>query len=134
MSRIDFGARLRAARAAKGLSQRELADLVGVTPPQICLIESGANNPSDRVAARIVRVIPEVESYMRPSREQIGQWVRDARVERGWSQRYLEHRIGLSSGCVSHIETGLRRPSRKTWTLLRRALRGLPTATRIHLA
>lgn len=47
--------RLKAARAAKDLSQQELADLVGVSRQTISAIEKGDYNPTIRLCIAICR-------------------------------------------------------------------------------
>ena len=49
--------RLRAARAAKGLSQQGLADLAGVSRQTINAIEQGDYNPTIRLCIAICRVL-----------------------------------------------------------------------------
>ncbi|WP_088072392.1 helix-turn-helix domain-containing protein [Gottfriedia luciferensis] len=40
-------------RQSKGLSQQEMADLLGVSKPLICFIEQNKKNISDRVNTRL---------------------------------------------------------------------------------
>ena len=42
---MDYGARLREARRARGLTQRELADLSGIAQPMIARLERGVGSP-----------------------------------------------------------------------------------------
>ena len=49
--------RLKSARAAKDLSQKSLADAVGVTRQTISAIESGNYNPSINLCISICRVL-----------------------------------------------------------------------------
>ena len=49
--------RLKAARAAKDLSQQELADLVGVSRQTVNAIEKGDYNPTIRLCISICRVL-----------------------------------------------------------------------------
>ena len=49
--------RLKAARAAKDLSQQELADLVGVSRQTINAIEKGDYNPSIRLCIDICKAL-----------------------------------------------------------------------------
>ncbi|MFP4975761.1 helix-turn-helix transcriptional regulator [Paenibacillus sp. CN-4] len=49
--------KLKAARAAKDLSQKELADLVGVARQTINAIESGDYNPSIKLCVQICRTL-----------------------------------------------------------------------------
>lgn len=49
--------RLKAARAAKDLSQQELADLVGVSRQTVSAIEKGDYNPTIRLCISICRTL-----------------------------------------------------------------------------
>ena len=49
--------RLRSARAAKGLSQQALADLVGVSRQTVNAIEQGDYNPTIRLCVAICRAL-----------------------------------------------------------------------------
>ena len=49
--------RLKAARAAKDMSQQQLADAVGVSRQTINAIEKGDYNPSIRLCAAICRAL-----------------------------------------------------------------------------
>ena len=49
--------RLRAARAAKGLSQQALADLVGASRQTINAIEQGDYNPTIKLCVAICRTL-----------------------------------------------------------------------------
>ncbi|WP_322183033.1 helix-turn-helix transcriptional regulator [Neglectibacter caecimuris] len=48
---------LKAARAAKGMTQQELADAVGVTRQTIVAIEKGDYNPTVKLCVQICRVL-----------------------------------------------------------------------------
>ena len=65
MTGIDYNApvntrsppnRLKVARAERGLTQAELADLTGVTRQTIGLIEAGRYNPTLKLCLRLARV------------------------------------------------------------------------------
>ena len=49
--------RLKAARAAKDLSQQELADLIGVSRQTVNAIEKGDYNPTIRLCLAICRAL-----------------------------------------------------------------------------
>ena len=53
--------RLRAARAAKGLSQQGLADLAGVSRQTINAIEQGDYNPTIRLCIAICRALDRTQ-------------------------------------------------------------------------
>lgn len=50
-----FGDKLRKARIAKGLSQRELSLLLGVTQPCVCNLENAVASPSSELKAKIAK-------------------------------------------------------------------------------
>jgi transcriptional regulator with XRE-family HTH domain len=52
----DFGSRLRGLRTERGLSQRELADLVGIEVMQVNRYERGVNVPSIETAVKLAGV------------------------------------------------------------------------------
>lgn len=45
------------ARKAKGLSQREVSNRVGIKQPSYCAIETGASKPKPETAKRIASVL-----------------------------------------------------------------------------
>lgn len=49
--------KMKAARAAKGLTQQELADAVGVTRQTVVAIEKGDYNPTVRLCVEICRTL-----------------------------------------------------------------------------
>ena len=50
------GARLRAARLARGLTQRAAAKAAGIAAPYLCQIESGQRQATVATLARVARV------------------------------------------------------------------------------
>ncbi len=48
----------------------------------------------------------------------LGQRIAGLRVERGWTQRQLADRLGISRVAVSHLETDLNTPGERTVALL----------------
>ncbi|ARO14487.1 transcriptional regulator, XRE family [Ketogulonicigenium robustum] len=58
MDQLDIGGKLRALRVARGMSQRVLAQRVGVPNSTISLIESGRANPSVGSLKRILDGLP----------------------------------------------------------------------------
>ena len=53
----QVGARLRERRLARGLSARQLADAIGVSPSMVSMIENGRTNPSVGTLLSIVSVL-----------------------------------------------------------------------------
>lgn len=56
-SRRRFGARLRAARVAAGLSLRDLAPLIGTSAQRLSAYETGRTAPTVHILGRIERVL-----------------------------------------------------------------------------
>lgn len=67
----SIGARLRALRRARGLSQRALAAKAGVTHATISMIESGRTNPSLGALRRVLNGVPTslAEFFAEPGKE-----------------------------------------------------------------
>ena len=55
--RTDGNMKLKLARVEKGLSQQDLADIVGATRQTVGLIESGKYNPSLNLCIKIARAL-----------------------------------------------------------------------------
>ncbi|WP_092609886.1 helix-turn-helix domain-containing protein [Actinomyces ruminicola] len=63
---------IRFRRHAAGLSQRELADLAGVSQPLIAAIESGARRPSDDTRERLRKALQvRPSALLRAAREEV---------------------------------------------------------------
>ena len=56
MEDIQYGNRVKLARVEKGLTQAQLAELVGITRQTIGLIEAGKYNPTIKLCLRIAQV------------------------------------------------------------------------------
>lgn len=54
-----------------------------------------------------------------PRRLTLAEWVRLHRRARGWSQRELARRTGMSRGTVARLEAGVGKAQRRTRTKLR---------------
>jgi transcriptional regulator with XRE-family HTH domain len=73
---LDLGSRLRALRTRRGLSQTELARLIGVTPSTISQIESNLIYPSFPALLKMGEVLGvEIHSFFQPRAEQEGRIV-----------------------------------------------------------
>ena len=53
----EIGERIRCYREEHGLSQKQMAELSGITPPQLCRYEKGTEMPSTLKLARIAAVM-----------------------------------------------------------------------------
>ena len=53
----EIGERIRKYREQHGLSQKQLAELAGITPPQLCRFEKGSELPTTPALARLAAVM-----------------------------------------------------------------------------
>lgn len=64
---MSFGERIKLARKAKAMSQRDLAEKAGISAMSISKYERGENNPSSEILMRIAKALNEkVEYFFRP--------------------------------------------------------------------
>ena len=61
---VDFGEKVRALREAKGLSQVQFAELLGVTKGMISAYETSVRMPSYKVLIRIARLFGVSTDYL----------------------------------------------------------------------
>lgn len=64
---------LRARREARGLTQRQCADLAGLSQQHLSLLERGVVRPSIDTALRLAGALgTDVETLFRPTQESVG--------------------------------------------------------------
>ncbi len=109
----EAGNRIRDARKEKGLSQKELATILRVTPLVISSMEYG--DVTEERAEEVIRRIngaPRREPtggrkrVKRTDQVLLGSRIRDARIAAGMSQKEVADLIGMSQGRVSLMEKG----------------------------
>jgi transcriptional regulator with XRE-family HTH domain len=61
-----FGSKLLQARKAKGLTQRDFARLLGVSPPFVCLVEKGLRIPKIDMLQRMATALNVEPSSLLP--------------------------------------------------------------------
>lgn len=61
---VDFGEKVRALREARGLSQVQFAELLGVTKGMISAYETSVRMPSYKVLIRIARLFSVSADYL----------------------------------------------------------------------
>jgi len=61
---VQVGARIRSLRKQKGLSQKAMAKLVGVTPGAICQVEKGTKGLTAANLARVAEVLQVPQSVL----------------------------------------------------------------------
>lgn len=61
---MNMGERVKMRREALGLSQRDLAERVGVSSPMICWIERGTKQPSLQLGYIIAEVLQVTVSWL----------------------------------------------------------------------
>jgi transcriptional regulator with XRE-family HTH domain len=73
MLQRSFGERVRLERERAGLSQREVADQVGVTGPTISALENGHRGPSIEVLCRLAAALEVSPGVLLPPLQNIKQ-------------------------------------------------------------
>ena len=106
-----FAEQLRRLRREQGLTQRELARRVDLSPIAICDYEAGRSHPPPQRIPELARAlaVPDGElAQLLPPRATpstpFGRAVRELRERRGWTQRQLAGRIGCAAGAISDYE------------------------------
>ena len=61
---IEFGRKLRALRRAKGITQKQLADQLGITKSVISAYETGLRMPSYQVMVRIAAIFSTTTDFL----------------------------------------------------------------------
>ena len=108
----EAGIQIRDARKAAGLSQKELATILRMTPGAVSAIEFG--EVTEERAAEILRRIGgegkhrqgTVKRVRRTDQVLLGSGIRDARIKAGLSQKELAEMMGVSQGKISLMERG----------------------------
>jgi transcriptional regulator with XRE-family HTH domain len=140
-SDVEVGSLVRVHRIARGMSQTELGNHIGVTFQQIQKYEIGANRISMGRLTRIAHVFGVSVPYMlagsrqsasmteakNPTRAdtidvEVGRLVRVQRIARGLSQTELADRIGVTFQQVQKYESGANRISMGRLTRIGRVL------------
>lgn len=68
-----LGTRVRLERQRAGLSQRQLADQIGVTGPTISALENGHRGPSIEALCRLAAVLNVAPGVLLPTLEELNQ-------------------------------------------------------------
>lgn len=99
-----FGRALRATRKARGLTQIQLADLCGVSPGTVKLVErgEGMSFQADRLAGHLDHSLIVRSSPRTPRHDALSA----LRARRGLSQRDLASLAGVSRNSLIRVETG----------------------------
>lgn len=108
----EAGIRIRDARKAAGLSQKELATILRITPGAVSAIELGdvtqerAETILRRIGGEGKRPQGAVKRVRRTDQVLLGSGIRDARTRAGMSQKELAELLGVSQGKISLMERG----------------------------
>lgn len=82
---MSIGPKIKEARRARGLTQKELAALIGVSPGAICNYEKSFSSPSEEIILRLMSVLEIDANYL------YGDLVREAEArQRVLSEKEIE--------------------------------------------
>lgn len=119
------GSNLSALRISAGLTQQQLADLVGVTSASISSWERGAKSPSKKYLPRLAAALRcPVADLMSHTAEKMQHGINyaDLRIAAGLTRRQLAELVGVGVNTISYWERGICTPSKKNLPRLADAL------------
>lgn len=105
----QVGSNIRAAREAKGWIQKTLADRVGVSPGLVSHWETSRVEPSYE---QLLNLEKEFGSRLRE--RTLEEWLKEARKRRGFEEKDLATKSGVSSQQIKNIESGR---SKNSWSV-----------------
>jgi transcriptional regulator with XRE-family HTH domain len=127
-----FGQRLRAAREARGVTRKQLADVFRVAPGTIVNWETKGTQPTVDLEKTALDWIEQPSSSPSNATDSVGaedespgfsDWLRTQRAQRNLTREALAARANLSPQAIFLIETGrVRNPWRQTRERLMKAL------------
>ena len=128
----ELGARLRACRAARGISQEGLAAMMGTHQGLISSLETGTHYPKLEILFRFCEAVgvpastilaespPPGKEMLSP--EEIGVNIRKWRILRGLGIKELAKKSGVSRDCITDLEHGSRSSMLLTYWYIAKAL------------
>ena len=126
-SEASLGEWIRTNREKKDLSQKGLAEKVGVSQPQVSTWENGSSEPSEDMMQRLSSLFgsePSEGGLEGSFRE----WLKSRREQLGMSRMELAEKTGINYLTVSFIETGkTESPREATVRNLEKVLGKMPT-------
>ncbi|WP_338832993.1 hypothetical protein MHLNE_18350 [Moorella humiferrea] len=111
---MGLGERIRLLREEKGKSLTALAEEAGISPSYLSEIERGNVYPAVDTLKKITAVLQVPLSTILGTPGSLGQKLRQAREEQGFTQAELARAAGVSAGLIGQIEQGKVQPSLKT--------------------
>ena len=130
-----FGRLLRETRIARGMTQRQLAQAVGLSDDNIGSYEGANTYPREKhlpgLIARLAKALDlpaaEIEASLSQPRPvnvptDFGHRLRQLRIDRGLTQGQLGARCGCGAGRISRYETGMSYPKTQLVRALARTL------------
>lgn len=136
-----LGRRLRRARMAEGLTQKDVAEKIRVNQAQVSGWETGRSEPNESHLKRLARLLGDLSAPKRQRAEAneaeveaeddgednvsnaFGEWLRDTRKAAGLSRHELSDAAGVSWMAIRNIEAGkTQNPQEKTRKRLEKAL------------
>ena len=114
---------LKEARREKGLSQVDVARALGVAVSTYCYIEQGYNYSGARKSAQKLGELLDVDPKrivreQEPRRGKYREWMANARVEKGLSQKAVAEMLGMAQTQISLYEKGAATPKGRNAELL----------------
>ncbi len=130
----DFGQHLAYTRKKKGISQRQLAELIGTHRMKICNLEAGIQHPDELILNQIIKTLGlsddwfENDDNFKEDLEPIkkltdfGQRLAYTRKKKGLKQSQLAELVGMSWPMIGFYERGFGYPSMPVFSKIIKAL------------
>jgi len=115
-----LGERIKQLRKERKLTQRELADKLGISHGSVALYETGDRKPDPEMINKIADFFDVTVDYLFGRTEHKREIVVDnialphrlkqLREQRKWTQSQLGEKLGVSSATINRYEKGIRHP------------------------
>jgi transcriptional regulator with XRE-family HTH domain len=127
--KTKVGSWIRTYRKKKRLSQKKLAEKLGVTQPLVCWWEQGTARPSNEMLEKLSAILEaDLEEELRSD---LGDWLLKKREELKLTREQLAKKAGISPLTIYFIENGTTKsPQDSTLKGLEKALGQLPASLR----
>lgn len=128
---MSFSEKIVERRVSLNMSQKELAERLGVTPTRLNYWEKGKREPDVHYIKALARELGVSGDYLLETESEegtsgsvtgIGERIKKARLEKGYTQLQLAEMIGVAKNTITGYETGTREPDSNRITAIAKAL------------
>jgi len=103
---IESGTALKRARQSARLTQAQLACLIHVSQPYLCILESRKRPVPGPIAQSVIMALAGIEVPLPIAESETA--LKDRRLARGWKQTHMAAMLGIHQSALSALESGNR--------------------------